>query len=282
VRTVHGVVVSLVVAAIAAGAAPAALAPEQVSSNWSGYAVAAPDGAAPISFSDVAGTFKLPKASCTKAGGTSGAFWVGIGGFSSTSSTLEQLGASVDCAPTTGKATYRTWTEIVPAAAHYLTMKVMPGDTITVAVVVQGEDVTMSLRDSTRGTRYSHVFHETMPLDTSSAEWIAEAPSICRSANACTVVPLADFGTASFTSTTAIGNGHPGTIVDPTWDATPLALVSSDVLSGYASTSNTAGAVPNTPSADGRSFTVSYRPRFVPQTQTGPPEPGAPLPPWVH
>ena len=115
--------------------------------------IASPEGALPLSFTDATGTWRVPKVSCSRAG-TSAAFWVGIGGSSDASPALEQLGSSADCS--TGKvATYRVWTEIVPAPARFLSMKVRPGDILTAAVAIRGKAVIMSLRNMTRGTRYS-------------------------------------------------------------------------------------------------------------------------------
>ena len=55
--------------------------------------------------------------------------------------------------------------------------------------------------------------------DTSSAEWIAEAPSQCDSTSSCTPLPLADFGTVQFTGASATANGHTGSIDDSNWSS---------------------------------------------------------------
>jgi hypothetical protein len=136
----------------------------------------------------------------------------------------------------------------------------MVGDTITAAVVVNGQRTIMSLKDVTRGTRFTKTLTTTQPLDVTSAEWIAEAPSACTSTGRCRVVPLANFGKVTFTKAAAIGNGHPGTISDPLWDATPIELQSDSGFAfgrfGGAPTSSF-DATPTALSADGRGFSVA-------------------------
>ena len=250
-----------------------------VSSNWSGYVATSADSAETLSFSDVTGTWRVPRVRCTRAG-TSAAFWVGIGGSSTESPALEQLGSSADCSPKR-VATYRLWTEIVPAPAHFLAMKVRPGDSVSAAVLVQGQTVTMSIQNLTRGTRYTTRVVAKQQLDTSSAEWIAEAPSLCRTATACDVIPLSNFGTVGFTSIAATANGHTGVLTDPLWLVTPIALASSKGVAAYSAVSNAAGAVPNAIAPSGRSFTVSFRQTFNANVPSSPLS-GAPLPSFVH
>ena len=209
------VVTALAAALVVAGGAFAA-APE-VSSNWSGYVAAAPDGAA-TTFSDVTGTWIQPKATCGAGRVDAAAFWVGLGGNDASSPALEQLGTSVSCDGNTNTPTYEAWWEIVPAAAVPIPLKIRPGDRINAAVLVNGQTVTMSLKDLTRHTRFSKTMTLTQPLDVSSAEWIAEAPSNCTPSGHCRPVPLTRFGNVTFTNAAAIGNTHPGTITDPTLD----------------------------------------------------------------
>ena len=57
-----------------------------------------------------------------------------------------------------------------------------------------------------------------------------EGPSTCGSAGECTTLPLADFGTASFSSATATAHGHTGTIVDAGWSAAALELQQRNVV----------------------------------------------------
>ena len=243
-----------------AAASRADVAPVQVSSNWAGYAISAPVGADPLTFGDVTGTWVVSPASCTLASSSSSAFWVGLGGLSSDSSSLQQLGTQTDC-NLDGTASYSAWWEIVPASVVPVKLKINPGDTITAAVVVSGQRVTMSLKDVTRRTRFSKTITTAQPLDVSSAEWIAEAPSVCGAGNRCRVLPLTNFGTVTFAHAAAIGNTHPGTILDPLWQATPIQLSSRSHF-GFGRFQPPPAAlpfdaVPSTPTADGRGFTVT-------------------------
>src|SRR5205085_4544933 len=127
----------------------------QISSNWSGYAAISADPAAPVTFSDVTGTWKVPKATCTAGRFSSAAFWVGLGGYDSNSTSLEQLGIAAECEGTTRVPKYDAWWELVPASSVRIPLVIHAGDTVTAAVLVQGQTITYSLKDVTRGTRVS-------------------------------------------------------------------------------------------------------------------------------
>jgi Peptidase A4 family len=221
-----------------------------VSSNWSGYAALAPEGT-PLTFTDATGGWVQPKARCVRGRSDAAAFWVGLGGFDEDSTALEQLGTTAQC-NTRGVASYFAWWELVPAPAVRVSMKVRPGDRLTAAVLVKGQIVTMSLKDVTRRTRFSKTLTVSGPLDLSSAEWIAEAPSICTDAGSCEVVPLTNFGSVKFSAAALTGNQLTGTITDPAWLATPIQLITDAAAGGP-------GAVPGALSTNGRSFTVAYR-----------------------
>jgi Peptidase A4 family len=265
VTTARLVVALLIVAGVLAGGdargnsltfAPRvkAIGSPLVSSNWSGYAAVPPTveeaatPGAPLTFSDVTGSWRQPKARCVKGRTDAAAFWVGIGGFDQASTALEQLGTTAQC-NSHGTATYFAWWEIVPAAAVRVSMKVRPGDRLTGAVLVSGPKVTMSLKNLTRHTRFSKTMTLAQPLDVSSVEWIAEAPSSCTESGICQVVPLTNFGSVTFTKAAVTANAVSGTITDPTWLATPVHLI----------TAESAGAVPGALSADGRSFKISWQ-----------------------
>jgi hypothetical protein len=261
----------VVAAAVAAGVLAASAAasstvvtPPEVSGNWSGYAVTAPTGTPPLTFGDVTGTWVQPRATCVAGSTSASAFWVGIGGYDPSATSLQQLGTSADC-DASGKASYTAWWEIVPAASTPIKLKIQAGDTITAAVLVNGSRVTMSLKNVTRKTRFSKTVTVTQPLDVSSAEWIAEAPSLCSSFGRCQVVPLTNFGTVQFTKSAAIGNGHPGTINDPLWQAVPIQLNSSSNFAfgrrfGFAPVAASFNATPAELSVDGRGFSVAAQP----------------------
>jgi hypothetical protein len=67
----------------------------------------------------------------------------------------------------------------------------------------------------------------------------------------------------AFARAAATGDGHAGTIAEPAWSSTPIALADSSAGSigsfttGQPSASRP-GAVPGALSADGRAFTVAW------------------------
>ena len=132
------------------------------------------------------------------------------------------------------------------------------GDHISASVGVNGSSTSFSLKDETTGQSFTQTVQSPNP-DTSSAEWVAEAPSQCDGSGSCTPLPLSDFGTVGFTNATATANGHTGTISDPNWTAQPIALGSNGTYDiGYGSSQNTAGASPSSLSSDGSSFSVTW------------------------
>ncbi len=240
-----------VVTAATATASAATAAQAAVSQNWAGYA------AGGTQFSSVSGNWVQPTAKCG-SGQTYSAFWVGIGGASDQSSALEQTGTQADCMAD-GSAEYYAWYELVPAAPVKLDLAIKPGDNIAAKVNVDGSNVTVSLTDQTSGQSTTKTLQMDNP-DTSSAEWIAEAPSACDGSGGCQPLPLADFGTVGFTNATATANGHTGTISDSDWSAQPVQLSgsgSSDV--SYGTDAGSAGASPSSLSSDGSAFSVAYQ-----------------------
>ncbi len=259
------VVTALAASLAVAGAAFAA--PPEVSSNWSGYVAVAPAGGL-ATFSDVTGTWIQPKATCASGRTDAAAFWVGLGGNDPASVALEQLGTSVSCDGSSSTPTYGAWWEIVPAASVPIPLKIRAGDRVNAAVLVNGQTVKMSLKNLTRHTRFSKTLTLTQPLDVSSAEWIAEAPSNCTPSGRCTPVPLTRFGDVTFTNAAAIGNTHPGTITDPSWTPTAIELISGGTTSRFFGSGDPLGpgigAVPSDLSTDGRSFSVSWQANLAP------------------
>src|SRR5437660_8478779 len=78
---------------VALATAPSALADTTQSTNWAGYA-AHGSGA---SFRSVQGSWVQPSASCVRGTQTYSSYWVGIGGYSSSSQALEQVGTGGGC-----------------------------------------------------------------------------------------------------------------------------------------------------------------------------------------
>jgi hypothetical protein len=239
--------------------APAALADTTQSTNWAGYA--AHGG----SYRAVQGSWIQPNVSCTRGVQTYSSYWVGIGGYSQTSQALEQIGTEVDCSAD-GSASSTAWYELVPNPSVTVGLAVRPGDAMQAAVSVSGDSVTMSLADATRKQVYRKSFHDSN-LDLTSAEWIVEAPSECVSANSCQTLPLANFGSATFTSAAAQSSGgHAGAISDPAWQTTRINL-RPDSRRFVVNTS--AGpalglATPSSLASNGTTFKVAYSQILVP------------------
>ncbi len=235
--------------------APAAFADTIDSSNWSGYAVHRPG----VKFTTVSGSWTQPTASCTPGQRTYSAFWVGLGGYSLTSNSLEQIGTEVDCSAS-GAVRSSAWYELVPAASRTIRLRVRPGDAITARVTVTGHEIHVALHDHTSKRSFHKTLHANT-VDISSAEWITEAPSECIGAEACQTLPLADFGSASFSlarvrSTT----GRVGSISDPAWRWTELRLLPRGRRFVEAPEGGMAvgESTPSALAANGTRFRVSY------------------------
>jgi hypothetical protein len=264
---VLAVVAGLAVLVGGTASAATSVTPE-ISSNWSGYAAISVDPATPAQFTDVTATWKVPKSSCTVNRVSSAAFWVGLGGYDPASNALEQLGTGADCDGATTTPRYYAWWELVPAASVRIPLTVKAGDTINAAVLVNGQQITFSLKNLTRHTRFSKVMTATQVLDTGSAEWIAEAPSACSPTGRCRPVPLTNFGMVTFSKIAAIGNAHPGTLTDATWTASAIELISTGTTDRFFGLGDPlgdgVGALPTDASSDGRTFSVSWQRNLTP------------------
>jgi Peptidase A4 family len=235
---------TLAALALAAGVAPstasAATIQTATSGNWAGYV------ATGRTFSSVSGSWVVPTAKRDSDGYS--ATWIGLGGAGGTSNALEQIGTQSDYV--NGRATYTAWYELVPKAAVTLKLTVRPGDHISANVTVDGTTVTVSISDTTTGRSTTRTQHMASP-DTTSAEWIAEAPSIATGDGGYQVVPLADFGTVGFTRATATAGGHSGSIADAEWTAERVDLVAGGGESPVAATTSALAS-------SGSSFSVSW------------------------
>ena len=239
------------VAVVASPASADTVGQSAVSANWAGYV------AGGTQFSSVSGSWVQPTAKCG-SGQTYSAFWVGLGGSGNQSNALEQTGTQADC-NSDGSTSYYAWYELVPAAPVKLGLAIQPGDHITAKVDVSGTNVTVSLTDQTSGQSTTKTLQMDSP-DTSSAEWIAEAPSACDGSGSCQPLPLSDFGNVQFSSATATAGGHTGTISDSNWSAQPVSLGASGASDvSLSSDSGSAGASPSSLSTDGGSFSVAYQ-----------------------
>ncbi len=226
----------------------------------------------PAVFASVSGSWTQPVVKCTRGGTTYSAFWVGLGGFTDGSQALEQTGTEGDCTPA-GRARYSVWYELVPAAPVSVKLTLKPGDAISATVSVDGQSVSIQVTNTTRGTVFAQQLTMDAP-DLTSAEWIAEAPSLCTGFG-CVALPLTNFGTVGFGGASATGNGHAGPISDPAWAATALTLHGSGGASlfrnRFAAAVPVADAIPVALSSDGSSFSVTWQ-----QQQPAAAAPGGP------
>src|SRR5437667_7607899 len=208
------------------------------STNWSGYAVTGASG----SVSDAKGSWTVPaiQGSCPSTNQYS-SFWVGIDGFSS--GTVEQTGTDSDCQ--NGVPTYYAWFEFFPHPLFLINgLTITPGDHMTAEANFNGR-FTVTITDTTTGVSFS-TSAKVHSAQRSSAEWIAEAPSSSGG-----VLPLADFGTVSFSADTATVSGVTGAIGSFGSSVQVITMVSSS------------GAVKAQPSSlfgtNGDSFSVTWK-----------------------
>jgi hypothetical protein len=123
--------------------------------------------------------------------------WLGLDGAGS--HTVEQTGTFSAC--DSGVAQYAAWYEAFPASSILLPDPVAPGDRMTATVTNTSPQLfQLVLSDQSKGWTETNNVRVNGRLV--SAEAIAEAPSVLGQ-----VVPLANFGTASFNNVTV--NGAP-------------------------------------------------------------------------
>jgi Peptidase A4 family len=153
------------------------------STNWAGYVVTGGP------FTSVVGTWTQPSVKCASGDQYSG-MWVGLDGYSD--STVEQTGTEADCDGKT--ASYYAWYEMYPENLVVYSNPVKPGDSMSGSVTFSGTSTfTLTIKDLTQGWTKTSV-KSLAGAPRSSAECIVEAP------DSGGVLPLADFGTAQFTS----------------------------------------------------------------------------------
>jgi hypothetical protein len=173
---------------------------QSTSSNWSGYS--AINGR----YTTVSASWTQPTASCTSQT-TYSSFWVGLDGDGS--NTVEQTGTSADCSG--GQPQYYAWYEMYPKYPVNLSLPVKPGDSISASVTTSGNGrFTLTITNNTARATYQTT-ENLKRAKLASAEVIAEAPS-----GSGGVLPLTNFGTASFSASTvngaAIGSFNPDRI----------------------------------------------------------------------
>jgi hypothetical protein len=193
---------------------------EGTSTNWSGYAaetnLSSPQSGA---VSDVKGTWIVPQAHASASSQTFSSNWVGIDGYSS--KTVEQLGTESDFS--NGSASYYAWFEMYPKRGFLISgFAVHAGDRISAEVRYAGSSkFVLSMRNDTTGQSFSTT-QKMGNAARSSAEWVVEAPFSGG------VLPLANFGTTSFSNCTATINSHTGPIDDTAWANDPITMQNAD------------------------------------------------------
>ncbi len=230
------------------------------STNWSGYAVNTSAGAVTA----VSGSWTVP--TVTGAAGTYSSTWVGIDGYSSNS--VEQTGIEADV-NNSGVPTYSAWYEMYPAGEVTIPgLAIHANDQITASVTYASGKFTMTITDlSDSGNNSFSVTKSGSNLQRSSAEWIEEAPSSYSG-----VLPLANFGTATFTNASTTINGTTGAINNSAW--------ANNVYS-INMTNSSGTVIASTSSLDptGTSFSVAYIGVSPPPPQSPPPPPPQSPPP---
>jgi hypothetical protein len=158
------------------------------STNWSGYAVTGGR------YTQVSSSWTVPSVSC--AGTAYSSFWVGLDG--DTSGTVEQTGTDSDCSGSTPQ--YYAWYEMYPKFPSNFSNPVHAGDTMSASVTTSGSgSFTLTISDTKAGWSRT-VTARLKSAKLASAEVIAEAPSSSGG-----VLPLAKFGTVSFSGARANG-----------------------------------------------------------------------------
>jgi hypothetical protein len=236
-----------------------------ISPNWAGY-VAGGSTSNPASFTSVTGTWTVPAATCTSgSAATLSTEWVGLGGY--TTQRQEEIGTDTNC-DGKGRPVYFAWFELVPFLSYTIKGEpVKAGDTMTGLVkVLSSSLVELQIQNQTRNWTWSKNITFS-PLDTSTAEWITEAPQTCLRF-VCNEANLANFGTVSMRGISATANGKSGTLTNPDWNVSALQLIPGKVrvatLDPEAVTSSTgkatsaAGATPGAYSSDGSSFDTTW------------------------
>jgi hypothetical protein len=210
-----------------------------LASNWSGYAAVGGG-----SYTTVSANWTVPSVQCPAgSSGSRSSQWVGIDGVED--ATVEQDGTSADCDGTT--ATYGAWYEMlgdnavnggaeveIPPTSY----PVQAGDSISASVSVNVSDQwTLTIHDTTQAWVYTAPLIDWTAPQQSSAEWIVERPELCDNSGNCSLTPLSDFGTVTFSNATATKDGVPQSI--GALGGTPVQMIRSDTDSTLLATPST-------------------------------------------
>jgi hypothetical protein len=162
--------------------------------NWSGYASSS---AGAGKYTSVSASWTQPAVNCLQTPNGYSAFWTGLDG-DFTSNTVEQTGTEADCS--SGSAVYYEWYEMYPKSSVNYSYPLSAGDKISASVSYLGSGLfKLTLHDATKNWTLPIPNQRLKSAKLASAEAIIEAPYSGG------VLPLADFGTASFTGSSLAG-----------------------------------------------------------------------------
>jgi len=189
------------------------------SSNWAGAALVT------TGVTEVTGTFTIPKPTLPSGGSTrtefGGAAWVGIDG-DTCQTGLIQTGVFWIVEGT--EFSYEAWYEYIPQASiAYPDITVTAGDEIKVTVTKTNDNSGVTtLENVSTGESASHTFTDQSggTLCGENAEWIVEDFT-----DGDALIPFADFGTVTFSGSSAIVGG--ATVTPASADADTIVLVSA-------------------------------------------------------
>jgi len=199
--------------------------------NWAGYAASF----GTTTFRFVSARFTVPTVDCTGVTATDGAWsshWVGLDGFRSSSSTVEQTGLLAGCDGTSTTPVYAPFWEMFPNGPHYPSITVKPGDAISVSVYYNRSTrkFTLTFSDTTRHRHFTRI--RACPANTTcrrnSAEAISEAPFDTTTSS---ILPLADFHTEKFANVaiTNTSGAHRGGLRSSFWNTLRINQVADEV-----------------------------------------------------
>jgi hypothetical protein len=212
---------------------PPAATPSYTSTNWSGYL------ATGASFSGISGSWIAPSPTGISGETSADASWIGIGGV--TTDDLIQVGTQ-DTIRLAGQVSTAAFYELLPGVSEIVPdITVTPGDAMSASLAkLTANEWNISITDTTNHQSYATTV--SYASSQSSAEWIEEDPSFSN----LRLIPFDNFGTVSFTNSSATASGSTLSIAGS--QASPITLL------------NRAGQTEATPSAinaDGASFSIT-------------------------
>lgn len=169
------------------------------SSNWSGAVLTSPPSGQ--TFNSVSASFVVPSPKVPSGKSSSGTYsasaWVGIDGDTYQNSILQ---TGIDFTISNGQVSYDAWYEWFPDYAYdFSGIPISAGDTITASVVASSSTAGKAvIKNVSKGKTVSKSLTSSAALGGQNAEWIVEDYEQNGS-----LVPLANFGTVTFTGVSA-------------------------------------------------------------------------------